>query len=51
MSFPNISLADRIKKECLTNVTIKHLQENKLKVYENLKRIKLLKNFTKETSI
>ena len=44
-SLPNISLAARIKKTCLTNV------KTKLKLYENLKSIKLLTNCTKETSI
>ena len=51
MSFPNIYLADRIWKVCLTNATNKKLQEIKLKLYKNLKSIKLLKNYTKETSI
>ena len=34
-------LADRISKECLTNATTEKLQENKLKLYKNLKSMKL----------
>ena len=51
MFLPNISIVDRILRQCLANATTKKVQENKLKLYQNLKRIKLLKNSTKETSV
>ena len=51
MLLPNISLADHISKVCMTNATTKKLQESKLKLHENLKSMKLLENYTKETSI
>ena len=51
MFLPNISIVDRILRQCLANATTKKVQENKLKLYQNLKKIELLKNSTKETSI
>ena len=38
-------------KSMLANATTKKLQQNKPKLYKNLKIMKLLKNCTKETSI